>query len=83
MLHRADSMYYSGRSDDLIKLKPREDVEANVIEILINKVKFNCMMGALLLKDKSSHIFRIGNSFSNSERRVHLSPGSVIKYKFY
>ena len=25
MLHRADSLYHSGRSDDLLKLKPRQD----------------------------------------------------------
>ena len=25
MLHRADSLYHSGRSDDLLKLKPWQD----------------------------------------------------------
>ena len=51
-----------------------------MIEILPGKVKFSGMMGALLLKDKSGHIFRTG--FSDSERRNPPPPGSVITYKF-
>ena len=82
MLHRADSMCHSGRSDDLLKLKPWQDAEATVIKILQGKVKFSGMMGALLLKDKSGHIFRIGTCFSNSERRNPQPPGSFITYKF-
>lgn len=82
MLHRADSIYHSGRSDDLLKLKPWQDAEATVIEILPGKGKFSGMMGALLLKDKSGHIFRIGTGFSDSERRNPPPPGSVITYKF-
>ena len=41
MLHRAGSLYHSGRSDDLLKLKPRQDAEATVVEILPGKGKFN------------------------------------------
>ena len=52
MLHRADSLYHSGRSDDLLKLKPWQDAEATVIEILPGKGKFSGMMGALMLKEK-------------------------------
>jgi DNA ligase-1 len=57
MLHRGDSQYHSGRSDDLLKLKPCQNAEVKVIEILPGKGKFNGMMGALLIKDKSGHIF--------------------------
>ena len=34
MLHRADSLYHSGRGDDLLKLKPWQDAEATVVENL-------------------------------------------------
>ena len=78
MLHRADSLYHSGRSDDLLKLKPRQDAEATVIEILPGKGKFSGMMGALVVKDKRGHIFRIGFGFSYNERRNPPLPGSVI-----
>ena len=82
MLHRADSLYHSGRSDDLLKLKPRQDAEATVIEILPGKGKFSGMMGALVVKDKRGHIFRIGSGFSDNERRNPPQPGSAITYKF-
>ena len=74
-------MYHSGRSDDLLKLKTLQDAEATVIEIIPGKGKFSGMMGALLLKDKSGHIFRIRTGFSDSERRNPPPPGSVISYK--
>ena len=82
MLYRVDSMCPSGRSDDLLKLKPRQDPEVKVIRIFPVKVKFSGMMGALLLKDKSGHIFRTGTSFSYSERQNRPPPGSAITYKF-
>ncbi len=82
MLHRADSLYHSGRSADLLKLKPWQDAEATVIEILPGKGKFSGMMGSLLVKDQSGQIFRIGTGFSNNERRDPPPVGSVISYKF-
>ena len=51
MLHRADSLYHSGRSGDLLKLKPWQDAEATVVEILHGKGKFSGMMGSLLVTD--------------------------------
>lgn len=82
MLHRADSLYHSARSDDLLKLKPRQDAEATVIEILPGKGKFSGMMGALVVNDKRGHIFRIGSGFSDNERGNPPLPGSVITNKF-
>ena len=69
MLHRADSLYHSGRSDNLLKLKPWQDAEATVVEILPGKGKFKGMMGSLLVSDESGHRFRIGTGFSNKERK--------------
>ena len=82
MLHRADSLYHSGRSDDLLKLKPWQDAEATVVEILPGKGKFNGMMGSLLVTDESGHRFRIGTGFSNKERKNPPAVGTVITYKF-
>ena len=82
MLHRADSLYHSGRSDDLLKLKPWQDAEATVVEILPGKGKFSGMMGSLLVTDESGRIFRIGTGFSNKERRNPPAVGTVITYKF-
>jgi len=82
MLHRADSLYHSGRSDDLLKLKPWQDAEATVVEILPGKGKFIGMMGSLLVTDESGRRFRIGTGFSNKERRNPPDVGTVITYKF-
>ena len=82
MLHRADSLYHSGRSNDLLKLKPWQDAEATVVEILPGKGKFSGMMGSLLVADESGRIFRIGTGFSNKERRNPPTVGTVITYKF-
>ena len=43
MLNRADSLFHSGRSDDLLKLKAWQDPEATVVEILPGKGKFSGM----------------------------------------
>ena len=82
MLNRADSLYHSGRSDDLLKLKPWQDAEATVVEILPGKGKFNGMMGSLLVTDESGRRFRIGTGFSNKERKNPPAVGTVITYKF-
>ena len=82
MLLLADSLYHSGRSDELLKLKAWHYAEVTMIEVLPGKGKFSGMLDELLLKDKSSHIFRIGTSFSESKRRNPPPSGSVITYKF-
>ena len=45
MLHRGDSLYRAGRSDDLLKLKPYEDAEARVIGHTSGKGKYAGMLG--------------------------------------
>ena len=82
MLHRADSLYHSGRSDDLLKLKPWQDTEATVVKILPGKGKFSRMMGSLLVSDESGRKFRIGTGFCNKERRKPPTVGTVLTYKF-
>ena len=72
MLHHADSLFHSGRSNDLLKLKPWQDAEATVEEILPGKGKFSGMMGLLLVTDKSGHRFHIGTGFSKKNEKIHL-----------
>ena len=51
MLHRANSFYHSGRSDNLLKFKLWQDTEATVVEILPGKGKFSGMTDSFLLTD--------------------------------
>lgn len=50
MLHRADAPYVTGRSDALLKLKPRLDAEATVLAHLPGRGRLAGMMGALLVE---------------------------------
>ena len=69
MLHRANSFYHCERSDNLLKLKPWQDAEVTVVEILPGKGKFSGMMDSLLVTDESGRSFRIGTDFSKKEQR--------------
>jgi DNA ligase-1 len=57
MLHLADALYVTGRSDVLSKLKPLQDTEAVVIEHVPGKGKYQGMMGALLVRTPDANNF--------------------------
>ena len=82
MLHRGTAHYRAGRSDDLIKLKLREDAEATVVAHLPGQGKYKGMMGALLVETVEGNRFRIGSGFTDEERRDPPPLGSVITYQF-
>jgi DNA ligase-1 len=64
MLHREDSHYRAGRSDDLLKVKPYLDAEARVVGHLPGKGRFQGMLGALLVEEADGTRFRLGTGFS-------------------
>lgn len=82
MLRRGTASHHSGRSDDLLKLKPKDDAEATVIAYLPGKGKYTGMMGALLVETPTGLRFRIGSGFSDAERRDPPPLGSLITYQY-
>lgn len=82
MLHRIDSLYRGGRSDDLLKVKPFADAEARVIAHLPGKGKYTGMMGSLLVETPEGTRFRIGSGFSDRQRRSPPPIGSTITYRY-
>src|SRR3989344_5207397 len=68
MLHRGSSLYQSGRSDDLVKVKTHEDTEARVVAHLPGKGRHAGRMGALLVEMPSGQRFRLGAGVSDSQR---------------
>ena len=82
MLHRGSSLYQSGRSDDLIKVKTHEDTEARVVGHLPGKGKHAGRMGALLVEMPSGQRFRLGAGFSDAERVTPPPVGSWVTYRF-
>jgi DNA ligase-1 len=83
MLHRGASRYASGRSDDLLKLKPYLDAEARVVAHLPGKGKYRGLMGALLVESTQGGRFRIGTGFSDAERVDPPPIGAQITYRYH
>ena len=82
MLHKGSSLYRSGRSDDLIKLKTHEDTEARVVGHLPGQGKHAGRLGALLVEMPSGQRFRLGAGFSDAERASPPPIGAWVTYRF-
>ncbi len=82
MLHRADALYQSGRSEVLLKVKKYQDAEAKVIQHLAGKGKFKTLLGALLVEDQKGLRFKIGTGFSLKQRQNPPAIGSIITYQY-
>lgn len=83
MLHRANALYHTGRSNDLLKVKTYKDAEATVIRHLPGKGKYIDMLGSIVVEDQSGKCFKIGSGFSDKQRADPPPIGSVITYKYY
>jgi DNA ligase-1 len=82
MLHRADALYETGRSDTLLKLKPWLDAEAVVIAHLPGKGKYEGQLGALQVRMPDGRSFRLGTGFSDAERRQPPPIGASVTYRY-
>ena len=87
MLHRGASLYASGRSDDLLKLKTHEDSDARVVGHEPGQGKYAGQLGALLVevpgaKGQPALRFKLGAGLSDEQRRQPPPVGSVVTYRF-
>lgn len=82
MLHRADALYESGRSDTLLKLKPWLDAEAVVVGHLPGKGKYVGQLGALRLRLPDGRQFNLGTGFTDAQRRDPPPIGSLVTYRY-
>lgn len=82
MLHRAAALYSSGRSDDLLKLKPWLDAEAIVVAHLPGKGKYAGQLGALRVQMPDGRTFRLGTGFTDAQRRHPPALGSTVTYRY-
>ncbi len=82
MLHRADAPYRTGRSDDLLKLKPLEDAEARVIGYEPGKGKYAGQTGALRMEMPDGKRFRLGSGLTDAIRRNPPPVGSLVTYRY-
>lgn len=82
MLHRADALYTTGRSDDLLKLKPHYDAEAKVIAHTAGKGKYIGKLGALVLETPQGIRFKLGSGFTDAQREHPPPIGSTVTYTY-
>ena len=82
MLHRADALYETGRSDTLLKMKPWEDAEAVVIAHQPGKGKYAGMLGALRVRTSDGREFLLGTGFSDEQRRNPPPVGTTVTYRY-
>lgn len=82
MLHRADAVWQTGRSDVLLKLKPYHDAEAVIVTHEPGKGKYEGMLGAVVVVTPSGQRFRLGTGFSDAMRRDPPPIGSTVTYRY-
>jgi DNA ligase-1 len=82
MLHRAQALWQTGRSDDLRKLKPSPDEEGRVLAYIAGKGQLQGRMGALLLQAPDGQHFALGTGFSQAQRDNPPPLGSLVTYRF-
>ncbi len=83
MLRKVDSIYRSGRSKDLLKVKPYMDAEAMVIGHQAGHGKYEGMLGALIVEDQSGQQFKIGTGFSDQQRSYPPKLGETITFRYH
>lgn len=82
MLHRAAAAYRTGRSDDLLKLKPYRDAEARVVGHEPGRGRLQGLTGALRMEMPDGRRFRLGAGLGDAERRDPPPIGTLVTYRY-
>lgn len=80
VLHRADAPFVSGRSPVLLKLKPQQDAEAQVIGHVEGRGRLQGRLGALRVRTVDGAVFLIGSGLSDAQREQPPAIGSWVTY---
>lgn len=82
MLHRGDSLYRAARNDDLLKYKPYDDAEAQVIAHLPGQGKHAGRLGALLVQTEGGLRLKLGTGFTDAQRENPPPVGTWVTYRY-
>lgn len=82
VLHRGDAYYRSGRSGDLLKFKPFQDAEAQVLAHVPGEGRNAGRLGALRVQTPDGRIFHLGTGFSDAERDHPPPVGVWVTYRY-
>ncbi|NKB81961.1 MAG: DNA ligase [Nitrospirales bacterium] len=82
MLHKKTAHYASGRSQDLLKLKPFTDAEATVIGYRPGKGQFAGLVGSLKVQTDEGVVFYVGSGLTHEHRRHPPPIHSRITFRY-
>lgn len=82
VLHRADAMWHSGRSEAVHKLKPVQDEEAQVLAHLPGQGRLQGKLGALWVQTPEGQRFALGSGFSAADREKPPPVGAWVSYRY-
>lgn len=82
VLHRADALWRSGRSDALFKFKPEPDDEAQVLGHLPGKGRHAGLTGALQVRTLDGREFALGAGLTDALRHHPPVIGSWVTYRY-
>jgi len=88
ILHRKQAKFASGRSDNVLKLKPYQESQARVKAYVPGNGKYQGQTGALVVLWQENHDspiirFKIGSGLSDEERIAPPELGSLIRFKYH
>ena len=81
MLHHRAAPYRSGRSELLLKYKPHDDAEAQVVAHLPGQGRHAGRLGALLVELPDGRLLRLGSGLTDAQRDDPPPPGSWVTYR--
>ena len=82
VLHKANSFWMAGRSDDLLKMKPIADAEATIVGYEAGQGRLTGRTGALIVRLENGKKFRIGSGLSDADRQSPPPLGTQITYRY-
>jgi DNA ligase 1 len=82
VLHRADALWQSGRTQALFKFKPEPDADALVVAYLPGKGRYAGMTGALQVRTAEGVVFALGSGLTEALRREPPPLGSWVTYRY-
>lgn len=82
MLRQPGSLYESGRSHTLLKVKSFKDIEAEVIGYEKGRGRHKGRMGAIVVRLDSGVEFSVGSGFTDKQRENPPKIGAVVTVKY-
>ncbi|MBU0485184.1 MAG: DNA ligase [Proteobacteria bacterium] len=83
ILRKADAFYHKGRSNEILKVKSYQDMEAKVIDHILGTGKNKDRLGSLLVELPDGTRCKIGTGFTDQQRETPPAIGTIITFKYY